>query len=344
MATGPTKWRIVLATILTLMLYTAGVLLVVGTLLPLWRTTRWWVRVLDFPRFQIAVLATCIAILLAALTWPPQGIDVAFLMSVVLSAAWQLSWVWRYVRGAPVEVPSVESDNLKSTCISFLTTNVYQHCRDSSGLLSIIVEADPDVVLTVETDEWWCSRLGDALRGRYPHHLSYPLSNGYGMALFSRFELVDPIVRFVVDEAIPSIKTSILLPSGAVIDLYGMHPQPPAPHQSSKERDTELIMVGREIKRSDRPAVVVGDLNDVAWSKTTSQFKAAGDLRDPRRGRGFFNTYPAGMPGLRYPLDYIFHTRHFAMKEMRVLPRFQSDHLPLIAALCLNQTKCGSID
>ena len=116
----------------------------------------------------------------------------------------------------------------------------------------------PDVILTVETDEWWCTQLGDALRGRYPHHLSYPLSNGYGMALFSRFELIDPIVRFVVDEAIPSIKTGILLPSGAVIDLYGMHPQPPAPHQSSKERDTELIIVGREIRRSDRPAVVAG--------------------------------------------------------------------------------------
>lgn len=90
-----------------------------------------------------------------------------------------------------------------------------------------------------------------------------------------------------------------------------------------------MINVGREISRSDRPTVILGDLNDVAWSKTTSQFKAAGGLRDPRRERGFFNTYPAGMPGLRYPLDYIFHTRHFTVKEMRVLPRFQSDHLPL---------------
>ncbi len=327
-----------LANIFYLVVYVAGIVLVVATLLPLWRTTRWWVRVLDFPRFQIAVLATGIAILLVALTWPPQGPDAALLMSVVLSAGWQLSWVWRYVRGAPVEVPNAKRGALPLNCVSFLTTNVYQPCRDSGGLLSIIAEAAPDVILTVETDEWWCTQLGDALRGRYPHHLSYPLSNGYGMALFSRFELIDPIVRFVVDEAIPSIKAGILLPSGVVIDVYGMHPQPPAPHQSSKERDTELIIVGREIKRFDRPAIVLGDLNDVAWSSTTSEFKTAGELRDPRRGRGFFNTYPAGMPGLRYPLDYIFHTRHFAVREMRVLPRFQSDHLPLVAALCLTNS------
>ncbi len=327
-----------LANIFYLVVYVAGIVLVVATLLPLWRTTRWWVRVLDFPRFQIAVLATGIAILLATVMWPPQGIDAALLVAVVLSAGWQLSWVWRYVRGAPVEVPNAKRGALPSNCVSFLTTNVYQPCRDSGGLLSIIAEAAPDVILTVETDEWWCTQLGDALRGRYPHHLSYPLSNGYGMALFSRFELIDPIVRFVVDEAIPSIKTGILLPSGVVIDVYGMHPQPPAPHQSSKERDTELIIVGREIKRFDRPAIILGDLNDVAWSGTTSEFKTAGELRDPRRGRGFFNTYPAGMPGLRYPLDYIFHTRHFAVREMRVLPRFQSDHLPLVAALCLTNS------
>ena len=160
-------------------------------------------------------------------------------------------------------------------------------------------------------------------------------STGYGLALFSRLELIEPTIRFVVDEAIPSIKTGNLLPTGAVLDLYGMHPQPPAPGQSSKERDVELVKIGTEIGRSDRPAVVLGDLNDVAWSATTLKFKAAGDLRDPRRGRGFFNTYPAGMSGLRYPLDYIFHTRHFKVKEMRVLPRFMSDHLPLSATLYL---------
>ena len=33
--------------------------------------------------------------------------------------------------------------------------------------------------------------LTDALRSRYPYTLIYPLSNGYGLALFSRLELVD---------------------------------------------------------------------------------------------------------------------------------------------------------
>ena len=211
------------------------------------------------------------------------------------------------------------------------------------GLLQIIRDADPDLVFAVETDEWWCSQLTEGLRSRYPHTLTYPLSNGYGLAIVSRLELIDPSIRFLVDPAIPSIKTGIRLRSGAIIDLYGLHPQPPAPQQDSTERDVELVRVGTEIKRRKRPSVALGDLNDVAWSPTTSEFQRAGGLLDPRRGRGFFNTYPAGIPGFRYPLDYIFHTPHFSVCDMRVLSRFQSDHLPLIATLLLGSAESASV-
>ena len=262
--------------------------------------------------------------------------DAFLLTALALAALWQLTWVWRYIPGAPLEVPGGKFPRGAPERISLLTTNVFQPSRDVDTLLRIISEADPDLILTVETDEWWCAQLKDGLGTRCPYSLTYPLSNGYGLALFSRLELIDPSIRFLVDEAIPSIKTGVRLRSNAVIDIYGVHPQPPAINQDSTERDLELVMVGIEIEQSKRPAVILGDLNDVAWSPTTSEFKRAGGLLDPRRGRGFFNTYPAGLPGFRYPLDYIFHTSHFAVCDMRVLRRFQSDHLPLVATLCIN--------
>ena len=313
-----------------------GVLIIAATVLPLSRSHRWWVRICDFPRFQVAVIAMGLLVLLLLTRWPFGILDFILFTAVALSAMWQVSWVWRYVPGAPLEVESRYTAVGAPERFALLTTNVLQKSRDSGALLKIIGEADPDLVLAVETDEWWCSRLTEGLRARYRHSLLYPLSNGYGIAAFSRLELTDPSIRFLVDDAIPSLKTGIRLRSGAVIDLYGLHPQPPAPQQDSIERDVELVMVGKEIKRAKRPAIVLGDLNDVAWSPTTLSFKSAGGLLDPRCGRGFFNTYPAHLPGLRYPLDYIFHTPHFAVCDMRVLPRFQSDHLPLVASLCLN--------
>lgn len=215
---------------LYVMVMLVGVLIIVATVLPLSRSHRWWVRICDFPRFQVAVLAVGVLALLVMAGWPFGVFDSILFAGVALSAAWQVSWVWRYVPGAPLEVESSNAVDAPGR-IALLTTNVLQQCRDSGALLKIIGEADPDVVLAVETDEWWCSRLTEGLSARYPHSLIYPLSNGYGLAAFSRLELRDPSVRFLVDDAIPSIKTGIRLRSGAVIDLYGLHPQPPAPQQ-----------------------------------------------------------------------------------------------------------------
>jgi endonuclease/exonuclease/phosphatase (EEP) superfamily protein YafD len=323
-------------TALALLFYLLGAVIVAVTILPIWQTTHWWVRLCDFPRYQVSVLALIVLILMPLTFGPLTAAELSLFIAVALAALWQVSWIWRYLPGAPLEVPSSAAVPNGTGRIALLTTNVFQDCRDAGALLQIISDADPDLILAVETDEWWCSRLSEALRTRYQYGLAYPLSNGYGMSMFSRLELLRPTIRFLVDDAIPSIKTGVRLRSGAVIDLYGMHPQPPAPLQDSTERDVELVLVGVEIKSTGRPSVVLGDLNDVAWSPTTAEFARAGDLRDPRRGRGFFNTYPARLPGLRYPLDYVFHTKHFSVGSMRVLPKTGSDHLPLIAVLDLH--------
>ena len=208
-----------------------GILIIVATVLPLSRSHRWWVRLCDFPRFQVAVLAIGLLVLMLATRWPFGFLDYILFTGVALSALWQVSWVWRYFPGAPLEVESRYAAVGAPGRIALLTTNVLQKSRDSDALLKIIAEANPDLVLAVETDEWWCTRLTEGLRARYPHSLIYPLSNGYGLAAFSRLELTDPAIRFLVDDAIPSIKTGVRLRSGAVIDLYGLHPQPPAPQQ-----------------------------------------------------------------------------------------------------------------
>jgi endonuclease/exonuclease/phosphatase (EEP) superfamily protein YafD len=326
---------------LALMFYLLAAVIVAVTVLPVWQTSLWWVRLCDFPRYQVAVLALTVLILMPVALGPLNAVELAVFVAVGLAALWQISWIWRYLPGSPLDVPSSEAKANAPGRFALLTTNVFQDCRDAGALLQIISDADPDLILAVETDEWWCSRLSEALRTHYPHGLTYPLSNGYGMAMFSRLELLQPTMRFLVDDAIPSIKTGVRLRSGAVIDLYGLHPQPPAPLQDSTERDIELILVGVEIRGTRRPSVVLGDLNDVAWSPTTAEFARVGNLRDPRRGRGFFNTYPAHLPGLRYPLDYVFHTKHFSIRRMRVLPKTGSDHLPLIAVLALDQSDYG---
>ena len=312
-----------------------GALTVLASVLPLWRTSKWWVRIWDFPRFQVALVALILLVAIPPLRPPESWLDWLLLGSLVGVVLWQFTWVGPYLPGAPRPVKTCGQTD-PGNRISLLTTNVLQTNRGAHQLIEIIRDADPDLILAVEVDEWWAQSLSEGLSARYPYKMCYPLSNGYGLAIFARMELVEPEIQFILDDAIPSIRMGVRLRSGSVVQVYGVHPRPPSVLQDTTERDIELVRVARNIADRGAPAIVLGDLNDVAWSPTTLKVMKTGGLLDPRRGRGFFNTYPARWPGLRYPLDYIFTTRHFRICSMRVLPAFGSDHLPLIAELSLD--------
>ena len=155
------------------------------------------------------------------------------------------------------------------------------------------------------------------------------------MVLLSRLELIGAQVRTIVQDDVPSIHTWVRLRSGELIDLRCLHPRPPVPTETdhSAPRDAELLLVGDEVKESRLPRIVAGDLNDVAWSRTTKLFQKVSGLLDPRVGRGFYNTFHAQHPLLRFSLDHLFHSHEFRVRELRVLPDIGSDHFPLLVSL-----------
>ena len=114
--------------------------------------------------------------------------------------------------------------------------------------------------------------------------------------------------------------------------LYGLHPEPPAPAEAdtSLPRDAELVMIAREVAAADQPAIVAGDLNDVAWSHTSRLFRRLSRMLDPRIGRGMFNSFHARYWFLRWPLDHVFVSDDFVLHAIRRLPAFGSDHFPIL--------------
>ena len=299
-------------------------------LLPL---DHWWIRGVDFPRIQILVigLVSLVGLLVLAPQW--ESWDVVLLLALIGAVGLQLRMVLPYTRLWKKEVrqalPIPDAVQIKLMVSNVLTPN-----DNTQALVDLVQQKNPDILITLESDQKWQDALS-VIELDYPYNVKVPLDNLYGMHLYSKLELIDPEVKYLLIDDIPSIHTQLRLPNDEVIWLYCLHPMPPSPTEADKSttRDAELLMVGRHINENNQTAILAGDLNDVAWSKTTLMFQRISGLLDPRIGRFFINTFHVNYPFLRWALDHIFHSPCFTLVNIERLPSIGSDHFPVMTTL-----------
>lgn len=159
------------------------------------------------------------------------------------------------------------------------------------------------------------------------------------MALYSKLPLKNLEVRNLLDVDIPSIKTQVFLRSGKMLNLFAIHPRPPHPGRGSGQRDAELILLARDVRKSGKPTIIMGDFNDVSWSGPMGLFHEIGSTIDPREGNGFFATFNARNFLIRWPLDHIFFTDDFGLMKIETGANVGSDHYPIIVKLCQNERR-----
>ena len=295
----------------------------------------WWIRGADFPRLQILFLGVIAFILLLVWDQPWNLTRKIIFIGLMAALAYQLKMVLPYTFIWKKQVKHVRKHQLNpDRQISLIISNVLTTNNKYQLLLEQIQKYQPDLVLTLESDRVWQKALS-VIEKDYPYRVPVPLDNLYGMHLYSRLELKDTEVKFILSDEIPSIHTTVILRSGQPVQLYCLHPKPPSPTEAkdSTLRDAELLIVGDQIKDLDESCIVMGDLNDVAWSRTTRLFQRISGLLDPRVGRHFVNTFHADYPLLRWSLDHIFHSTDFALVRMKRLPHIGSDHFPVYVVL-----------
>lgn len=327
-----------------------GLAAAVVTLLSLTTSSRWPLRIWDFPRMQIAAVSAIAGVSYAIFFYPYTSFEWAFLAITFACTGWQVCRIYPFTRLARPQVERSRGTVSDDDRFRLFISNVQMENTQYHRLLQVIRESDPDLVLLVETDQNW-ERALESLKDNYSHGVRQVQDNYYGLMLFSRLPLVDPRIEFLIQDDIPSVHTGVELRSGKRIVLHGLHPRPPEPlgDQDSTPRDAELVVVGRMVgDEKDCPTIVAGDLNDVAWSQTSRLFLRLSGLLDPRIGRGFYNSFDVNNPLCRYPLDHVYHSNHFRLVDLRRLPPIGSDHFPMFIELAYEPdapvTQSGNVE
>ena len=297
------------------------------------RFDQWWIRAFDFPRLQISILIITVIIVAIFVFDFSELMHFIAVILLILSLIYQFHKIYPYTILAKKEVMQFE-DGDPSDNISLLVSNVLTTNDKYQDLLKIVKRRQPDILLTLESDKKWENALKE-LEEEYKYTVQVPLDNLYGMHLYSKLKLEETEVRYLVRNDIPSIHGFVRLDDDTRVRIHCMHPRPPSPSEASTStnRDAELLMLGRDVKKEDMSVLVFGDLNDVAWSRTTRLFQQMSGLLDPRIGRGFFNTFHADYPIFRWPLDHVFHSNDFTLVEIAREEAMGSDHFPLYIKL-----------
>jgi len=304
---------------------------IAATLLPLLPTRSRWLRSGDFPRLQIAIVLL-LAIAALIVTGPATRAGFILMVLCLICLAIQARYILPYT--PLVRVESARARNCpEHRRLRVMIANVLMDNRNDEALLAEVARHDPDIFFAVETDQWWVDRIA-TLEDRLPHVAARPQDNYYGMVLRSKFPLSEVRFRTLVQEGVPSLKVTVRFPDGRPFVFYGGHPPPP-PLQDTGPRDAELLIVGRQASHAGLPALVAGDLNDVGWSSTTRLLRRTTTMLDPRIGRGMYATFNANSRLLRWPLDHIFHSPEFGLVALHRGRHIGSDHLPIVADLCL---------
>lgn len=106
--------------------------------------------------------------------WKGSG-DLALIGVLLVCAGVQLARVIRYTPVFPKQIQSARQSRPKDQ-LNLLVANALMPNRTAQPLLGLIHDLKPDLVLALETDNWWQDRL-DTVTGDYPYVVRRPLDN-----------------------------------------------------------------------------------------------------------------------------------------------------------------------
>ncbi|MET1756394.1 endonuclease/exonuclease/phosphatase family protein [Novosphingobium sp. RD2P27] len=313
-------------------LFGTAALLLIIVLISLIPNDKWFVRTVDLVREPLAYAAALLLLVAIFVGSRWRWATVAMFALVIGISIWR---IWPYSAAAATEIELVEAPQSPSEpgCFSAMSVNVKVANKQYAKLADQLRRYDPDLLFMMETDQPWIDSLKPVL-AEYDHVQTHSQPEAFGLVFATRLPVLKSNVVENTYRDTPTLYAT-LQPKGSLpIEFIGLHPKPPLPDWNTELRDENIVNAGVQTPDRLPHAFVMGDFNDVPWSRTTTKFRDMGDWRDPRIGRGTYPTFPADLRLLGWPLDQLMLKGQLQLTSFEILPDNGSDHRAVLANFC----------
>lgn len=315
-------------------------ILIVLSVLPFVKNQHWIFLVSDFMKihlFILQIIATAGLLLFSEKTISVWIILIIELALMIYHAILFIRFSTFYKKKSPHSMTGHE--------IKIISANIYQFNKDYERFIKTIQRENPDMFVTFESNADW-ERALRTLETDYPHQQKVTLENTYGMHFYAKTPFEKVTTHYFVADDIPSIEAHFKTDDGNDFVVFAVHPPPPSPTEeaTSKERDGDLLSIAKRCKEINKPIIVLGDFNTVAWSGISTLFCKKSGLIDGRLGRGILASFHAKYWFFRVPLDLVFHSPFIFLKELKVMENIGSDHFPISCIFSVDATNGSQKD
>ncbi|ONH36357.1 endonuclease/exonuclease/phosphatase family protein [Protofrankia sp. BMG5.30] len=253
---------------------------------------------------------------------------VVSLLAVIAHLAFTVPELWP---GRPEAVPAGAAK------VRIMTSNLLYTNGDAGRLGAQITRARPDIVVLEEATPLTLDAVtkSGVLDG-YAYREAHPRPDPFGVAVFSRFPLVQAELPMVAD--LPSLRMTVRVDATRQFRLFAVHTVSPTSRDYAARWRRQLDALRAEAALSPVPVVFAGDFNATRDHRPFARLLDE-RLRDAHdvAGAGWTPTWNANHlalpPLLR--IDHVLASPQFAVTGYQVGDKIGSDHKPLVVDLAL---------
>ncbi|OIQ26159.1 MAG: endonuclease [Alphaproteobacteria bacterium MedPE-SWcel] len=216
--------------------------------------------------------------------------------------------------------PQAEPEPEPVAGLTLYQKNMLFNNQGNEALVRSILELQPDVV-TLEEVSAQNARVLERLRAEYPVQQLCPFRAVGGVAVLARDLRVVDRLDCVPDLGLAAVR---LATGTGPLWVAALHLPWPWPH----EQDAKVAQTVAQLNRLDGPVVLAGDFNAVGWSDALDRIARAGGMARVGPYVGTFD-----LPPLGYPIGIDHVLAPAGRGDIKVLPKFTSDHHGLLAKI-----------